>query len=77
MKRVIFHELKRVEDALESILSYVKPMPVEQVDLLAAHGRVLADDIYAPIDVPPFDRATMDGFAVRAEDTYGAHDEAP
>ncbi len=77
MKRVIFHELKRVDEALKAIAGYVRTMPVERAGLLAAYGRVLAEDVYAPIDVPPFDRATMDGFAVRAEDTYGAHDESP
>ena len=41
---------------------------VETVDLLAAQGRVLAEDIVADRDQPPFDRATRDGFAVREED---------
>lgn len=43
----------------------------------AAHGRVLARDITAPIDVPSFDRSTMDGFAVRAADVANAREHAP
>src|SRR5207237_3492398 len=53
------------------------PLPGERVTLAAALGRVLADDIAAPIDVPPFDRANVDGFALRAADSAGASDGAP
>jgi molybdopterin molybdotransferase/putative molybdopterin biosynthesis protein len=49
----------------------------EVVELAAAHGRVLAADVRAEIDVPGFDRSNMDGFAVRAEDSFGASEEAP
>ena len=45
---------------------------VEPVPLAEAVGRVLAEGILADIDMPPFDRSQMDGFAVRAEDTAGA-----
>jgi putative molybdopterin biosynthesis protein len=53
------------------------PLAPESVTLAAALGRVLAHDVTAPIDVPPFDRANVDGFAVRAADTTGATDTAP
>jgi putative molybdopterin biosynthesis protein len=53
------------------------PLPGESVTLAAAPGRVLAHDLTAPIDVPPFDRANVDGFALRAADTAGAADRAP
>src|SRR5258707_394193 len=49
----------------------------ERVTLAGALGRVLAQDLAAPIDVPPFDRANVDGFALRAADTAGAADNAP
>ena len=42
------------------------------VALAEALGRVLAEDVRAAVDVPGFDRSNMDGFAVRAEDTFGA-----
>ena len=44
----------------------------ERVALAEAHGRVLASDVVAGCDVPPFDRASMDGYAVQAADTAGA-----
>ena len=53
------------------------PLPGETVPLAAALGRVLAHDVTAPIDVPPFDRANVDGFALRSADTVGASDTAP
>src|SRR5438093_1710489 len=54
-----------------------RPLPAETVALADALGRVLADDVRADVDVPGFDRANLDGFAVRAEDTFGASEEAP
>jgi molybdopterin molybdotransferase len=48
------------------------PVETEKVDLAAAHGRVLAAPLSAPEAVPGFLRATMDGYAVRAQDTFGA-----
>ncbi len=53
------------------------PLPAETVPLADALGRVLAEDVRAEVDVPGFDRSNMDGFAVRAEDTYGASEEQP
>ena len=49
----------------------------ETVALSDALGRVLAEDVRAEIDVPGFDRSNMDGFAVRAADTFGASEEEP
>ena len=49
----------------------------ERVPLAAANGRVLAGDVVATADVPPFSRAAMDGYAVRAEDTTGAKPASP
>jgi putative molybdopterin biosynthesis protein len=53
------------------------PRGVELVELDAALGRVLAEDVVSPVDVPSFDRSNVDGFAVVAEDTFGATEEAP
>jgi putative molybdopterin biosynthesis protein len=50
---------------------------VEEVALADALGRVTARDALAPSDVPSFDRSNLDGFAVRAADTFGAEDERP
>ena len=50
---------------------------VELVSLSAAMGRVLAEDIAATEYVPDFDRSTVDGYAVRARDTFGCTDAIP
>ncbi|MFB6125514.1 MAG: gephyrin-like molybdotransferase Glp [Halanaeroarchaeum sp.] len=49
----------------------------ERVSLADADGRVLAETVTAPTDVPGYPRAAMDGYAVRAEDTFGASDRSP
>ena len=53
------------------------PLPGESLPLAAALSRVIAADVIAPVDAPPFDRANVDGFAVRAADTLGASPGAP
>jgi putative molybdopterin biosynthesis protein len=53
------------------------PRGTEVVPLDAALGRVLAADVVSPVDVPSFDRSNVDGFAVVAEDTFGASEEVP
>lgn len=55
-----------VNEALRRILDGAEPLPSERVDLLAAGGRVLAEDIAARLTQPPFDASAMDGYAVRA-----------
>ncbi|MHC4134035.1 MAG: molybdopterin biosynthesis protein [Planctomycetota bacterium] len=53
------------------------PLDAEPCPLEDALGRVLAEEVRAPVDVPGFTRANMDGFAVRAADTFGAAEEEP
>jgi putative molybdopterin biosynthesis protein len=53
------------------------PLGGEKVPLAEAQGRVLDRDLLVPIDVPPFDRALVDGYAVRAADTFDANEDAP
>ena len=50
-------------------------LPSERVELALLLGRVLADDVFAEVDVPAFDRSNVDGYAVRSEETYGASEE--
>ncbi|MFA4647111.1 molybdopterin-binding protein [Pyrococcus kukulkanii] len=66
-----------LEEALKVVLSFKLPIKVEEVDLANALGRIVAEDVYSPTDVPPFDRATVDGYAVRAEDTFMASEASP
>ncbi|MGC8993814.1 MAG: molybdopterin biosynthesis protein [Pyrobaculum sp.] len=76
-KRVIFHDLVTLEQASEVLYKFAKPLGEEEVDISQAYGRVLARDVAAPVDVPPFDRSTVDGYAVVAESTYGASELTP
>lgn len=55
----------------------LRPLPSEHVPLAAALGRVVAETVAAAADAPPFDRASVDGFALRAADTAGASETAP
>src|SRR5260221_13466672 len=64
------------ERRFHSVLD-LRPLDAEKVPLSAALGRVLAEDVIAPLDVPSFDRANVDGFAVRAEDTFGSSEDRP
>lgn len=67
-----------LDEAKALIDAAVRPIDrTERVRLEEADGRVLAEDVVAAADVPPFARAAMDGYAVRAEDTSGASRENP
>ncbi|WP_423997223.1 molybdopterin biosynthesis protein [Halorubrum trapanicum] len=72
-----FRDLATPEAAREAIASLdLSPAP-ETVPLREARGRVLAERVDAAIDVPGFDRASMDGYAVRARDTFDADEADP
>jgi len=66
-----------VDEALEHILKNFKPLEPEEVKILEALDRVLAEDVYSDMDIPPFPNSAMDGYAVRAADTTGANRENP
>src|SRR5262245_53811871 len=74
-----FLEVVSAEEARARFMRHVdlSPLPGETVGLSSALRRVLAHDVTASIDVPPFDRANVDGFALRSADTAGASDAAP
>ena len=61
-----------VAEAIQIVRQQTRPLPSERVKLDDALLRVLAEDIVADTDLPPFDRSQMDGYAVRAEDTADA-----
>ena len=67
------------EEAVRRWLEALDPRPLgsEVVDLFQALGRVVADDLASPSDVPPFDRSGVDGFALRAADVENASEHAP
>jgi len=61
-----------VDDAIRIVLERIEPLGSETIALEQAHGRVLAEDVRADIDLPPFDRARMDGYALRSSDVRTA-----
>ena len=69
--------LTALEDAVAIVLAEVDRLDAEQVELLAAEGRVLAEDVTSPESAPAADNSAMDGFALVAADTEGATDAAP
>lgn len=69
--------MKRVADHLSDVLAAIRPLPALDVQLLDAHGCVLTEDVVAPWPLPQFDNSSMDGYAVRAEDTVGATEDEP
>jgi molybdenum cofactor synthesis domain-containing protein len=73
-----FKKLISLGEALKIADRAVEPVEaLEKVDIKNAGGRILAKDICAQVDVPPFHRAAMDGFAVKAEDTFGSKRTIP
>lgn len=60
-----------VEEARKIVLQWWRPLPLRPCPLMAALGSILAEPIVADIDLPPFDKALVDGFAVRASDCSG------
>ena len=69
--------LLSVDQARERILSHFQPVKTEMLPLAGCTNRVLARDIIAPIDLPPFNNSSMDGFAVRAADVAEATIDSP
>jgi molybdopterin molybdotransferase len=66
-----------VEEALDKILDFVEVLENERKPLLDCLGQVLAEDVYAPFDIPPQDNSAMDGYAVQAKSIAGASYEHP
>jgi len=69
--------MKSVEEHLAHILDNVAPTPAIELPLLDAHGCLLAADVVAEVDLPPWDNSAMDGYAVRLADALGATPEYP
>ena len=66
-----------VDQALTRILERIEPLGAEDTALLDALDRVLAEDVVAEMNIPPFQNSAMDGYAVRAADTRGASPDNP
>ncbi|MBQ8118714.1 MAG: molybdopterin molybdotransferase MoeA [Lachnospiraceae bacterium] len=66
-----------IEECLDRLLQHAKLQPAEEVHILDATGKVLAEDVRAEISVPPYPKSAMDGYAVCAADLAGADREHP
>jgi molybdopterin molybdotransferase len=66
-----------LEEARQRLLDVLQPLQAERVPLSGAAGRVLADAVVSPIDLPPFDNSAMDGYAIRSADVASAGAESP
>lgn len=74
----VYKKLVNFQDAVDSALSaIVVNLESETIDLKESTGRILSSSIYAPRNNPPFNRSTMDGYAVRSEDIEDASSETP
>jgi molybdopterin molybdotransferase len=65
------------DQALKIVLENVAPLGIERVSLLQALGRILAEEVHSPRDIPGFDNSAMDGYAVRAADVASASEANP
>jgi len=75
----VFRKLVSVEEAKQILAKSFTPKPIgkERVPLSKALRRVLAIDVVSLLDIPPFNRSTVDGYAVKASDTFGADEDRP
>ena len=80
MKRTIYLKKKTLAEAraiVSTELAKLIHLEIERIPVIRSVGRVIAEPLFAKISSPPFHCAAMDGIAVRAENTYGATEEAP
>ncbi len=75
----LLSDLAGVEEARRAFLEAIPRvrLPAERIPLAEAVGRITAEAVNSPVDVPSFPRSTVDGYAVRAEDTFGASEGLP
>ena len=77
--QTIFRKLLTFEEAKQKIDDQFQPVFLGEEDavLLEAYNRVLNEDVISGLDIPPFNRSTVDGYAVKAQDTFGAEENQP
>ncbi|MHA1506687.1 MAG: molybdopterin molybdotransferase MoeA [Candidatus Asgardarchaeia archaeon] len=75
----MFQKLIRVKDALRIIRREVGEVNLEEeeIDVREARGRILSEDVVSKVNIPPFNRSAVDGYAVRSEDVYSASEKSP
>jgi molybdopterin molybdotransferase len=66
-----------LDKAIELIRSGARALEPEEIELISANGRIIAEDVVSPVDQPPFPRSPLDGYAFAASDSEGASPENP
>jgi molybdenum cofactor synthesis domain-containing protein len=76
---MMFRRLMTFDEAKKVVATQLKPttLGAEEIPLLDAYNRVLKENVVSTLNIPPFNRSTVDGFAVKAEDTFGAEENQP
>ncbi|MBN1803194.1 MAG: molybdopterin molybdotransferase MoeA [Candidatus Lokiarchaeota archaeon] len=77
LRKIGFSKLTPLEEASDLLLSNISLTTVEVVETSSSLGRFLAESIKSGLNIPPFDRSAMDGYAVKAEDTFGSSPQNP
>lgn len=77
LHRIGFSKLTPLKEALEKLFLHVKLTSSEEIKTSETLNRVLAEDIESNIDIPPYERSAMDGYALKAEDTFGSSPKNP
>lgn len=77
LRTIGFSKLTSLKDALEKLNSKIQINPTKEIEIKDALNRILADNIISKISIPPFDRSAMDGYAIKAEDSFGASPKNP
>ena len=77
LRKIGFSKLIPLEDALKNLFSHIQLNPIEEIEINDVLNRILAIDIICEMDIPPFDRSAMDGYAILAEDSFGASIKNP
>ncbi len=77
LRKIGFSRLTPLKDAMEKLFSKIDLNPIEEIEIKEALNRILAEDIISEMDIPPFDRSAMDGYAIKAKDSFGASTNNP
>ncbi|MFW9773330.1 MAG: gephyrin-like molybdotransferase Glp [Candidatus Thorarchaeota archaeon] len=72
LRKIGFSKLTPINDALGKLFSKIQESSIEEIEIKHALNRILAEDIVSELDIPPFDRSAMDGYAIKAEDSFNA-----
>jgi molybdenum cofactor synthesis domain-containing protein len=77
LRKIGFSKLSPIDEVLELLFSKIQLNSIEEIKIEDALNRILAKNVISEIDIPPFDRSAMDGYAIKAEDSFGASPKNP